>query len=82
MPAKPEGVYSDKRGQWYFKVSLGKDLLTGTRAADSSRISHCDRSRQGAPRGPCKVRHRPTPTIKWRAHGRRPARPLPRRHRC
>jgi len=32
MPAKPEGVYSDKRGQWYFKVSLGKDLLTGTRA--------------------------------------------------
>ena len=32
MPAKPEGVYSDKRGQWYFKVSLGKDPLTGARA--------------------------------------------------
>jgi integrase len=31
MPVKPEGVYSDKRGQWYFKVSLGKDPLTGRR---------------------------------------------------
>jgi len=31
MPAKPEGVYSDTRGQWYFKVSLGKDPLTGRR---------------------------------------------------
>ena len=24
MPAKPEGVYSDSRGQWYFKVTLGQ----------------------------------------------------------
>ena len=31
MPVKPEGVYSDKRGQWYFKVSLGNDPLTGRR---------------------------------------------------
>ena len=31
MPAKPEGVYSDKRGQWYFKVTVGKDPLTGRR---------------------------------------------------
>lgn len=31
MPVKPEGVYADKRGQWYFKVSLGKDPLTGRR---------------------------------------------------
>jgi integrase len=31
VPVKPEGVYSDKRGQWYFKVSLGKDPLTGRR---------------------------------------------------
>ena len=31
MPAKPEGVYSDKRGQWYFKVTVGKDVLTGRR---------------------------------------------------
>jgi len=31
MPARPEGVYADRRGQWYFKVSLGKDALTGRR---------------------------------------------------
>ena len=31
MPARPEGVYADRRGQWYFKVSLGKDGLTGRR---------------------------------------------------
>jgi len=31
MPAKPEGVYSDSRGQWYFKVTLGRDPLTGKR---------------------------------------------------
>ena len=31
MPARPEGVYADSRGQWYFKVSLGKDGLTGRR---------------------------------------------------
>jgi integrase len=31
MPARPEGVYADSRGQWYFKVSLGKDALTGRR---------------------------------------------------
>jgi integrase len=31
MPARPEGVYADTRGQWYFKVTLGRDLLTGKR---------------------------------------------------
>jgi integrase len=31
MPARPEGVYSGQRGQWYFKVSLGRDPLTGRR---------------------------------------------------
>ena len=31
MPVKPEGVYADKRGQWYFKVTLGKDPLSGKR---------------------------------------------------
>jgi len=31
VPAKPEGVYSDRRGHWYFKVTLGKDPLTGRR---------------------------------------------------
>jgi integrase len=28
---KTEGVYSDQPGHWYFKVSLGKDPLTGRR---------------------------------------------------
>ncbi|MGO9963000.1 MAG: transposase [Acidimicrobiales bacterium] len=31
MPARPEGVYADSRGQWYFKVSFGKDALSGRR---------------------------------------------------
>ncbi len=31
MSAKPEGAYAGKRGQWYFKDSLGKGLLTETR---------------------------------------------------
>jgi integrase len=31
MPARPEGVYADSRGQWYFKVTLGRDALTGRR---------------------------------------------------
>ncbi len=31
MPATPEGVYADNRGQWYFKVTLGRDTLTGKR---------------------------------------------------
>jgi integrase len=31
MPAKPEGVYPDGRGRWYFKVTAGRDPLTGRR---------------------------------------------------
>lgn len=31
MPARPEGVYGDTRGQWYFKVTLGRDPFTGRR---------------------------------------------------
>ncbi len=31
MPAKPEGVYADGSGGWYFKVTLGRDALTGRR---------------------------------------------------
>jgi integrase len=31
VPVKPEGVYSDGRGGWYFKVTLGRDPLTGRR---------------------------------------------------
>ena len=31
MPAPPAGVYPDGRGGWYFKVTLGRDPLTGRR---------------------------------------------------
>jgi hypothetical protein len=31
MPAKPEGVYADGRGGWYFKVTLGRDPITAKR---------------------------------------------------
>ena len=31
MPARPQGVYQDKRGKWYFKVTVGHDPLTGKR---------------------------------------------------
>jgi hypothetical protein len=31
LAARPEGVYPDGRGGWYFKVSLGRDPLTGRR---------------------------------------------------
>jgi hypothetical protein len=31
MAARPEGVYPDTRGLWYFKVTLGRDPLTGKR---------------------------------------------------
>ena len=31
MPARPEGVYQDGRGGWYFKVTVGRDPLTGKR---------------------------------------------------
>lgn len=31
MPARPEGVYPDGRGGWYFKLTQGVDPLTGKR---------------------------------------------------
>jgi len=37
MPAKPEGVYGDGRGGWYFKVTLGRDALTGKRVQITKR---------------------------------------------
>jgi integrase len=37
MPAKPEGVYADGRGGWYFKVTLGRDPLTGKRVQITKR---------------------------------------------
>jgi integrase len=32
MPARPEGVYADGKGGWYFKATLGRDPLTGKRS--------------------------------------------------
>jgi integrase len=31
VPARPQGVYQDKRGYWYFKATVGRDPLTGKR---------------------------------------------------
>jgi integrase len=31
VPSRPEGVYQDSRGGWYFKVTVGRDPLTGRR---------------------------------------------------
>ncbi len=31
MPARPEGVYPDSKGRWYFKVTVGRDALSGRR---------------------------------------------------
>jgi integrase len=48
MPARPEGVYADGKGGWYFKATLGRDPVTGKRsqvtkrgfrtAADAARV--------------------------------------------
>jgi integrase len=37
VPVKPEGVYADGRGGWYFKVSLGRDPLTDRRVQITKR---------------------------------------------
>jgi integrase len=31
MPVRPEGVYPDGKGGWYFKATVGRDALTGRR---------------------------------------------------
>ena len=31
MPARPEGVYPDNKGRWYYKVTVGRDALSGRR---------------------------------------------------
>ena len=46
---KPEGVYDDGRGGWYFKATLGRDPLTGRRSQVTKR-GFRDRGR--APPGP------------------------------
>ncbi len=37
MPARPQGVYPDGRGGWYFKLTLGSDPLTGKRVQITKR---------------------------------------------
>ncbi|MDQ3680920.1 MAG: Arm DNA-binding domain-containing protein [Actinomycetota bacterium] len=37
MARKAEGVYADGQGGWYFKVTLGKDPLTGRRVQVTKR---------------------------------------------
>jgi integrase len=37
MPKRPQGVYQDVRGGWYFKVTLGSDPLTGKRVQVTKR---------------------------------------------
>lgn len=37
MPTKPQGVYADGRGGWYFKLTLGADPLTGKRVQITKR---------------------------------------------
>jgi hypothetical protein len=37
MRAKPQCVYEDGRGRWYFKVTLGRDPLTGKRVQITQR---------------------------------------------
>ncbi len=37
MPARPQGVYSDGRGGWYLKTTLGSDPLTGKRVQITKR---------------------------------------------
>lgn len=40
MPARPEGVYADGKGGWYFKATLGRDPLTGKRSQIARRGFH------------------------------------------
>ena len=37
MPVRPEGVYADRKGGWYFKATLGRDPLTGRRSQVTKR---------------------------------------------
>jgi len=37
MPKRPQGVYQDARGGWYFTVTLGSDPLTGKRVQVTKR---------------------------------------------
>lgn len=37
MPVRPEGVYADGKGGWYFKATVGRDPLTGRRSQVTKR---------------------------------------------
>jgi len=59
MPARPEGVYPDGKGGWYFKATLGRDPLTGKRsqvtkrgfrtAAEAARVRSAATAAPGGP---------------------------------
>lgn len=50
MRARPEGVYADAKGRWYFKATLGRDPLTGKRLQVTKRgfrtAAEADRARK------------------------------------
>ncbi len=82
MPARPQGVYQDKRGKWYFKVTVGHDPLTGKRDQITRRgfatMAEAARERREVLG---KVDRGQFVPSSGRTQGRRAARPLPRRHR-
>lgn len=50
MPVRPEGVYADGKGGWYFKATLGRDPLTGKQrksqsAGSAPRLTRGERAR-------------------------------------
>ncbi|HZA85642.1 MAG TPA: Arm DNA-binding domain-containing protein [Acidimicrobiales bacterium] len=62
MRARPEGVYTDARGRWDFKATVGRDPLTGKRLQVTKRgfrtAAEADRARQQLLAG-----HRRTPSL-------------------
>jgi predicted DNA-binding transcriptional regulator AlpA len=50
MRARPEGVYADAKGRWYFKATVGRDPLTGKRLQVTKRgfrtAAEADRARK------------------------------------
>ena len=67
MPAKPQGVYEDGRGRWYFKVTLGRDPLTGKRVQITQRgfrtAAEAGRARRDALAKIDTGKVRPSPTL-------------------
>lgn len=67
MPAKPEGVYQDTRGAWYFKVTVGRDALSGRREQITRRgfrtATEAGRARREMLAQKDSGRIRPSPTL-------------------